>query len=191
MEKNKELIVLNEETSTVKKGIFSLIIKDEETLKRANDIRQDIKMVEKRVKEHKDARIKPLKSSIELLQADYAPIEAQLKEAKELVGDKIIAYDTQLRAEIAAKEQKLADRVDRGTLKMETAAVKISELPKVQNKIVSEKGSAVLKNRKNFRVVDISKLPLAYLKANEPAIRQAMYDGVEVQGCEYFLERTF
>ena len=68
----------------------------------------------------------------------FKPIEANLAEAERIVKGKMVAYQTKVDEEAEAERLRLAKRVEKGTMKPETAVKKmeaIEEAPKsVQGK---------------------------------------------------------
>ena len=83
-------------------------------------------------------------------------------------------------------KQKLAARVDRGTMKIETAMRKMDEVIEPDKTVVTESGSATTVVRKAWRVVDKTKIPLEYLEPNMILIKQAIRAGRFVPGIEEY-----
>lgn len=168
--------------------VSGLVIKDTVSLRQAIAIRSGIKDVMKQVKEWKDARIKPLQESEALLRADVRPLEDYCKEAEAEVNKKMIAYDDKIKKEEAKKVEKIAEKVEAGKMSIQTASKKMEALPEIKTTVEGDKGKVTFRKHKNFKVVDLSKLPIEYHIADEVAIRKAMYSGIELAGVNYFEE---
>lgn len=168
--------------------VDTLIVKDEKTQAEATTILSGIKDVQKKIKLHKDARVKPINQSLKLIRADYKPLEEYCSEAENTVKQKMIEYHRIQETERIAKEEKLAKRVEKGTMKMETATKKLEEEPEVKTHIATDKGSATIRKVKMFKVVDIISLPIEFHLPDITAIRRKMSEGVEVAGVKYWTE---
>ncbi len=168
--------------------VESLEITDTVTLKKAIAIRSGIKDVAKQVKAWKDDRIKPLQESIALLRDDVRPLELACEEATEIVDKKMLDYNRVVEANRKKEEDKINAKVDAGKMSIETASKKLEVVPEVQTSVKADKGQVSFKKVKNFRVVDLSKVPIEFHLADTGAIRKQMYAGIELPGVEYFEE---
>ena len=140
------------------------------------------------IKEHKDARLKPINESLKLLRSDYAPLEQYCSEAEFAVKGKMIVYQKNIEEKRLETERKLATRVENGSLKIETAAKKLEAMPEAKTNVQGDKGQIVIKKIKKFRVVDMSLLPIRYHLPDEVEIRRKMNEGIQLQGVEYWEE---
>src|SRR3990167_5347925 len=184
----KELVKVKVRVGKMQSAVLALKIKDEKTLNEAVKILSGIKDVARQVKEKKEEITKPLNAALVAARAFFRPMEAQCEEAERQVKHDIVVYNAELEAARTLKEVELAARVEAGTLKVETAAKKLENVPTAITHHEAEKGAITIRKVKKFRVVDISKLPLPYHLADETAIRRQMNAGVELPGVEYFEE---
>ena len=182
----KELAPIKARTNKMQAVVNSLIIKNEKDLAEVAKIRAGIKEVKKQIKDKKEEITTPLNTALKNVRALFAPLEASCEEATEVLDQKYIAYNRQIEEARRTEEAKLAARVEKGTLKMETAVKKIEAIAEAPKHIATDKGSMTITKRKNFKVVDINKLPIQYHLANESEIRRAMYAGTQLPGVEYW-----
>lgn len=185
----KDLVPIKARVTKMQAVVSALVVEDEDGVMEASKILTGIKDVQRKIKTYKDARIKPINDALRLLRADLKPIEEHCAENEKIVKDKVITYNTELEKIHREAEAKLAERVEKGTMKIETAARKMEEVSEVTTHISTEKGSMTIKKVKKFRVVDLSLLPLRFHLANEVAIRQRMNAGQsDLPGVEYYEE---
>ena len=168
--------------------VESLVISDNKSLKEAIAIRSGIKDVAKQIKTWKDDRIKPLQESISLLRDDVRPLEELCESSTEIVDKKMLAYNKEVEANRKKEEDKINSKVETGKMTIETASKKLETVPEVQTSVKGDKGSVTFKKVKNFRVVDLSKVPIEFHLPDMGAIRKQMYAGIELAGVEYFEE---
>ena len=184
----KELTQVTSRLTKMQDVVHALVVKDDASQVEATNILAGIKSIAKQIKDFKDLRIKPINDALKLLRSDYKPVEDYCKEKESIVKGKMIVYHREQEAIRLKKEEALAKRVEKGTMKVETAEKKLEEAPEVQNKVEAEKGSATFRKVKNFEVTDLSKLPIEYHTANTVLIRQEMRSGRELPGVRYFEE---
>lgn len=180
----KELAPIKARVTKMTTSVSGLVIKDDEGMKEAVNIRAGIKSVAKQIKEHKEARIRPLMESVALLRSDYRPFENDVEDATIILDKKMIAYNRAVQEKNDKKAEAIAEKVEEGKMSSEKASEKIENLPVVSTR--AEKGSVVFKKVKDFKVVNISELPIEFHLADEVAIRKAMYAGQELAGVKYF-----
>jgi len=166
--------------------VNELIILDKKSLDSAITILSGIKSVAKEITARKKEITDPLNQSLRSARAFFEPFENKCKKAEEDVKGKMITYNRKIEDERIKAEEKEAAKVERGSIKLETAAKHLEKVPEAKSHVNSAGGGSItIKKVKVFKVVDISKLPIEYLKADEVAIRTAMRSGVELPGVEY------
>lgn len=172
--------------------VNALVIHDEQGLAEAAKIRIGIKSVIKEVKERMEAPIKVAYQAYKNIKAEqektFGEFLASCEAASRAVDGKVIDYNREIEKVRQEAEAREAAKVERGSIKVETAARHLEEVPEAQRHISTEKGSITIVKLKKFKVVDLSKLPIAYHLANEPEIRRAMNAGTELPGVEYWVE---
>lgn len=140
----------------------AVIITTPEELTKATDVLGRIKKLAKIIEEKKKAITSPMNEALKAARALFAPMESDLETAERLIKGKMVAYDTKARAEEAAARAKVADKVETGKMKFETAEKKMAAIPVTETKVEGNTGAAVtFKIRKVAVVTD----KLALIKA--------------------------
>ncbi len=142
------------------------------------------------VKEKKESVTKPLNVALKAARGLFSPLEDKLESAIGSIRRAMIDYQTEQKR-IADKEaDKIAARVDKGTLKAETAVRKMGDIEKPAEAIATDSGSIKFKTVEKFEVMDVTLLTKDYLLPNEVAIRKAMLAGIKINGVRYYTEKV-
>lgn len=188
--------VLRKETSPIIEGARSLKIVDAKTMGEAAEMLTTINKSLDRITAEKEKITKPLNQALKAERARWKPLEDLHEETIAALRRNMSVYQTKQKKIADAKAQKLADRVDRGTMKPETAVRKIDEIDAPAQSVATEEGLVKFKTVKKFEVIDLNALAEyrdaqgnAYVLADETKIRKAMHAGVEVAGVKYFTEQ--
>lgn len=165
--------------------IFANSIISQDDLMIASTVRTEAKAELKRLKADKDLLLEPAKATVEEIKSRYKPREDALNALIDDINSKMIAYRTQLIIASQQATDNLAARVAKGTMRAETAIAKLDALTPVETTI----GNTSFRPVQCFEVIDVTKLPKEYLLPNEPLIRKAMKEGVELSGVRYYTEQ--
>ena len=131
-----------------------------------------------------------MNTALKNIRALFEPLETACVSACKIIDQKVIAYNNRIEETRRIEEEKLTARVEKGTLKPETAARKMETIPTADRHVTNETGSLTITKLKRFRITDISKVPIEYMLPNETAIRKAMHEGKDIPGVEYFIENS-
>ena len=113
----------------------------------------------------------------------WAPYKKMLKESIDLLRMKLSDYQT-IESQRAAKEaQAIADRASRGTLKVETAVRKLSEIDAPEAKILTSNGSLTFRPKETLVIKHADKIPREYLSPDEDRLLKALQGGATIPGC--------
>lgn len=192
MAKNSlSLIDKNIKESSIKiiDEINDLVIKNDDDLERGVVLLSEINKINDRVDAEKSKIIKPLLLAISVERKRWKPIEDILKSPIESLRRKMSEYSTYKYNKNIDKQDKIKDSILNGEISLEKG---IKKLEKIDNlRVVStESGSVKFRSIKRFEVVDITKLPSEYILPNEPKIREAMGNNIELDGVRYFIEQV-
>lgn len=138
----------------------------------------------------KELLTKPINEALKEIRARYKPTETVLEEAIATIKKKMGSYQQLALAEQKKAEEKIANKVMDGKLKVETALRKMGDIERPEDKIKTDSGTASFRTVRKFEVVDIALLPIEYHLANEVKIREALKNGVELPGVRYFEEQS-
>ena len=178
----KSLAPIKARANKMQAVVNALVVSDGAGLIAAANVRAGIKIVAKQIDEKKKEIIEPLNLALKNVRGLFAPLEEACEAATKTVDAKVIAYNVEIERIRQEAEAKEAAKVERGSIKIETAVKHLEAVPEARRHV---DGLTIIK-RRNFKVVDLTKLPIEYHFANETKIRIAMYAGTELPGVEYF-----
>lgn len=146
------------------------------------------------MQEEKEKLTKPLNEAIKEVRARYKPTETLIIDAIASIKGKMGTYQ-QLALKVQQEaEMKIADRVSRGTLKVDTAIRKLGEMDTVEDKVKTDDGAVSFRTIRKFEVMDVVILANfeggKYVEPNDTAIREAMKEGRELPGVRYYEEQS-
>ena len=171
------------------------MIDSNESLSQATDILSKIKTSAKDVKKRKEEITKPLNDALKSARDLFRPIEADLATAERTIKDKMLDYSNAVEAEARKKAEKLEDRVERGTMRTDTAMRKMDEIETIGSSVNGEKGSVQFRMVRTIKIVDPKAIPLKYLSnekvlaAISAAVRTDVLNGTRVDGVEIVEEK--
>jgi acyl transferase domain-containing protein len=179
-----DIKVINTKTNKMLKVIDSLDVTNTDEVKKMTD---NIKTVKAWVKQEKDKYVAPAKEIIAKAKEQYDPVIDSITIAEKQFKTKVTNHLLELQKKENEAKEKLANRVEKGTMKAETAVRKMQEVGKTENNL----GGVTLKMVKNYRIIDESKIPEKYWKREliKSAIRtDAITNNIEIPGIEVFEE---
>ncbi len=188
----KELVPLKKKITTLALQAENFKISNDKDLTQAVEILSNLNKMGDSIKEKKETITKPLNLALKNARELFKPIENPYEEAIEILRNKMSKYQTLKVAKEAEEKAKVASRIGegKGKLKLETAIEKIEEIGVTEKNISTEAGSVNFRTVKKFEVVDILKIPHAYLQVNESLVTKLMKEGKEVPGCRYYTEQV-
>lgn len=170
--------------------VAALSVSSPEDLKEAANLLTELNTFKDRITDEKDKVMRPLLDAINAERKRWKPIETKLDDAITKVRGAISKYQTQITAEAKSKEEKIAARIEKGTMKLDTAVRKMNEIDQPETSIEAENGSLKFRTDRKFEVTDITKVPYEYLLPDMPGIRAAMKAGKELPGIRYWDEQS-
>lgn len=190
MENKQELEVVQDQTSKAMQLATELIIDSDAKMFEATDLLKKIKVVGKMITDKKELITKPLNQALKEARDMFRPIEDSCSESEALVKRKMIAYQNEqekIRREELAKIEK---KVEKGTMKVETAIKKIENVQEVQTSVQSSIGAASTRILKKVRITDESLIPREYLVPDMKKIEMVAKAGVAIPGVEIYEEKS-
>lgn len=150
----------------------NLVISNQDEMKIATEMLSQVNKIGDSIKEKKDAVIKPINAGVKALRALFKPVEENRDEAVSIIKNKMVDYQTKIEEENKIKEERIEKRVEKGTMKAETAVNKLEEMPEIENKVESDIGSVNFKTIRKVEIIDESLLPREYLMPNDKKIKE-------------------
>lgn len=190
MQETKELAQVKDQLTALESKATEAKITTDEQYTEVVDYLGTIKNISKTLKAEKEKITNPANETLKAARAFFAPFEKRYTDAETILKSKLLDYKKRKDAEAAKKETQFADRVERGTMKMETAERKIGEIKRVENTTRGNVGEVQVRKIKKVRITDEAALPREYLKPDEVAIRRDALSGKQIPGVEVYEEET-
>jgi hypothetical protein len=125
--------------------------------------------------EEKEKVTKPLLSALSAERARFKPVEEKIDLAIRQIKVAILNYN----AEQIAKQKELAEALKRGEGSLELA---VNEGGGAVDKVKTEAGSISFRTDKVVKIVDLKKIPKAYMIPDEKKIKVVLLEGKKVAG---------
>ena len=134
---------------------------------------------------------KPLNESLKSIRTLFKPHEEAAERALEAIKKAMLSYDQAKKLAADKEEARLLGRVERGTMRFDTASKKLSQIA-VQEKTKSSDSGArsTITVTKAYRVVDITLVPVEFLGVDMVRVKSSFKAGVPVPGCEEYTEES-
>ena len=163
----------------------SLAVNSQESYDQALVVGKKVSALLKVIDAEEKAITKPINDSLKLIRDKFRPFKEQVEEAKKSIGEKMSAW---VRAEEEKKriaESRIEARVEKGTIKEETAVNKLAKLE--ESAPVAQGGmTSVLR----VEIVDLKQVPVEYLLLNESLVKSDFRAGKEIAGVKCFYEKV-
>jgi hypothetical protein len=183
------------QVTTVSNQAGDLMIDSPESMTQATDILSKIKTSAKEIEKRKKEITDPLNASLKSARALFKPLEDDLATAEKTIKDKMLDYSNEVDAKAAAEAAKLEARVEKGTMRTDTAMRKMDDIETMGSSVQGAKGSVQFRIVRNVKIVDPTKIPLKYLTnekvmdALRAAVRTDVLNGTKVDGVEIVEEK--
>lgn len=186
---DKELQIVKSNTTKAANAANDLVIGNADDMTKATELLSKINLAGDMIKARKEAITKPLNAALASARDLFRPLETAQTEAKTIVSRKMIDYQTKVENERKAEEAKIAARVEKGTMKIETAAKKVEALAPVETKVEAKSGTVSFKEVRVPKVVDETKIPREYLVLDMVKIRRDALAGIQIPGVVVEVEK--
>lgn len=195
----KEVSVVKQQSSKALAAAQELTITSPEEMAVATDHLGKMKQVAKMIRERKEAITKPLTEALNSARDLFKPIEANLAEAERVVKGKMVGYQTQVEKDAEEERLRLAKRVEKGTMKPETAVRKMEEIEEAPKTVQGKSSAMAFRNVKKVRFADLATLTIpqitllrggGYIVWDESKARRDALAGKEVPGAEVYEEKV-
>ena len=175
-----ELKTIKTKTTNMSKAVEEVDVTDEPKVK---DLLDNIKKAKRWVKQEKDKYVEPAKEITKRAKEQYDPIIDLIEGIEKSLKTKVNDHRLKLEEAKRKEEERIAKRVEKGTMKEETAEKKMEDIKPVGKTY----GGVTQRSYTRARVTDKSKVPLEYLEPDLTAIKRALQAGVEVPGAELYV----
>lgn len=198
METKEVVKVVEKKVENATSQVSEIAITDETSLTAGTEMLANVKKLAKFVTGEKEKITKPMNEALKAARALFAGPEKRLADAESTLKGKIIAYTNEVEKKRKEAEAKIAARVEKGTMKAETALGKIADLEVEKKAVHTEAGSAKISVVRKVRFHELKTLTpdmlyaLAqggFLEWNEVAARKAALDGNLALGVEVYEDK--
>jgi hypothetical protein len=168
-----------------------LVIASDEDMAKGADLLDAVKKVETGIIERKEMITRPLMSALASARELFKPLEVGHAEAKKTIKAKMLDYTIAEDERIAKEKERVEARVEKGTMRMDTAVKKMEDIGDAKTSFAGEKAKTSIRVVTKVRVVDESLVPREYLivdmtKVTEAVLRQKII----IPGIETFKEKS-
>ena len=185
---NKEVVLLEKKVDSALALSQTIEINDDKALVKGIDFLKNIKTVGKAIKQQKDKLLIPARDVVTGIREMFRSTEDNYAEAEKNVKKKILTYNLKVEEANRIKEEKIVARVEKKTLKPETAVRKMEEIKEAptQGKV----GKVAMRTVRKVEITDEAVIPRKYLSLNMVLIRKDALAGVEIPGTKVVEEKT-
>ena len=185
---NKEVVLLEKKVDSALALSQTIEINDDKTLVKGIDFLKNIKTVGKAIKQQKDKLLVPARNVVTEIRDMFRVTEGNFAEAEKNVKKKILTYNLKVEEANRIKEEKIAARVEKKTLKPETAVRKMEEIKEAPTQ--GNVGKVSMRTVRKVEITDETAIPRKYLSLNMVLIRKAALAGVVIPGTKVVEEKT-
>jgi hypothetical protein len=183
-------VVVQKEVSVYERVATKLLIETPDDMVVAVKTLSETNKVADRVKEEKEKVTKPLLEALNAERARWKPIETACANAVAMVRTKMMEYQKKVDAENAIIEARALARVERGTMRMDTAVSKVAALQDSTVAVTSDAGMVQWTTIKKLVITDEQLIPREYLVVDEVRVKDALKKGLVVPGAQLVEERV-
>lgn len=177
---------IRNEVSIVQQQANALKVTNIDEAEQGSKLLSLVKGAKKLITERKETITRPLMKSLAAARDLFKPYELDLISSEQTIKAKLLAYQIEERAKIESQQNKIEERVKKGTMRADTAAGKlagIGDVPKV-------KGTQI-RTLTKVRIVDETLIPREYLVPDMVKITDAiLHQNLTVLGVEKYEEKS-
>ena len=184
----KDFSLIKTQTSALEKKINSITIQDKDNYVDAITLLNRINEMGKIIKLKKELITKPLNESLRNARELFKPLEDQFLNAEKIIKKKMLDYSQEVNKIAQEKEEKIAERMEKGIIKLETAEKKINEVDRINKTTQGSYGKVTIRQTRKVRIVNLSLIPREYFIPDMILIRNDALSGKNIAGVEVYLE---
>lgn len=170
---DQNLTVIKRNVTKMENMIETFKVTNEEELKQVAVHIANIAKLKKVIQENKKQYVDPAKAIIAKANADHDPHIKRCDEVRDMLNRMAIEYHEKQEAERKAKEEKIAAKVEAGTMKPETAVKKMEALTTPTKTVSTDTGSKMsFSKRKVPRITDPALVPDEFWIIDEVKVRR-------------------
>ena len=183
MDKSLSLTVI-----TIEGEVQNLVITSDEDMAKAGTMLTNVNITADKVKEEKEKVTVPLNEALKAEKSRWEPIETVCKSIILTLRTKMKDYNDAVAAKAKLDAERITARVEKGTMKPETAVAKLQAQPEANKVIDTGAGSIQWMNVQRLVIDDINLIPHEYFDLNEPRLKAALKLGA-IPGAHMITEK--
>lgn len=180
---SKEIAEVKGKVLAVQEAAYKYVIKDSKDLTLGENMLRTIKDIETGITARKEEITRPLMKALASARDLFKPLETGHAEAKKVIKEKMLAYQIEEEQRIAEAQAKIEARVEKGSMRPDTAAGKLETIQEGKSKL----NTRILRK---LEIVDESLLPREFLVPDRDAITKALFAGTVVPGAQLKEEKV-
>lgn len=187
MENNKEVQIVQGKIDGLKTMVEETVVTNGDQLNEVSDKIKEIKTVQKFIKEEMKKTIDPAKEIISATKDRFQPFLENCLEAEAGLKKKAQVFMLAEKKREDDEKEKLANKVDTGYMKPETAIDKMEAVPEAKKTAKTGSSSLSMRMIKSAGEIDESKVPDEYWTPRQldmVKINKVIKAGVEIPGVE-------
>lgn len=174
----------------VQQAANEFTVSSPEDMERGADMLHVIKKIEDSIITRKEAITRPLMAALSSAREMFKPLELGHAEAKKTIKGKMLVYQVAEEERVAADKAKIEGRVERGTMRADTAIKKLNEMEEAPKSATGSVGKASVRTIVKIRISDESLIPREYLVPDMTKITEAVLRGNQtIAGVERYEEK--
>lgn len=150
-----DLAVVREKTEGMRAMIEGFQIKDEKDLELVAEKIKQVKTMLKFVEQEKKKLTDPAKAIVKEAGEKYDPFIKECQNAEETLKHRAKTFMVAQAEATAAKQAKIAAKVEAGTMKPETAVKKMEALPEAKKTVTAESGAGLRLSKRKVAKFDV------------------------------------
>lgn len=187
----QEIAIVKKEMLSVQAAANNFQIFNEEDLSKSADILKHISDGEKLLTTRKEDITRPLMTSLSSVRDLFKPLELGFAEAKKVLKSKVLAYQIEQDDKAEKEKAKIAARVEKGTMRADTAANKMENVVESSKSIAGNSGKISVRVLTKVRITDEYAIPREYLVVDMIKITEAVLkQGITIPGVEKYEEKS-
>ena len=188
MIETKELEIYRSQFSELIKQAIKLPIASPEENTQAIEFKAKLNRLGKAVKLEKEKATKPINEALRKVREWWAPLEKAVEVKEDEVSDALLAYKQKIEEEARKKEVQIAARVEKGTLRLDTAERKLDQIQRVEKTTHTVAGQVQFRKIPQMRIINQDLIPDEYWVIDLVALRRDVIAGKVVPGAEKYYE---
>lgn len=188
--KEKELKEYKSQIDFVQKGASNLQITSVSDMQKGTDLLSSVKEVKKAITARKEEITRPLMTALASARDLFKPLETGYAEAEKTIKAKMLDFSVAEEERIAKEKSRVEARVEKGTMRTDTAIKKMEEIGDKKSSFAGNTGKVNIRTVQKVRIVDETLIPREYLVPDMTKITQAVLkDNQNVPGVEIYEDK--